>query len=490
MSNWTALMLIRTVYFLTFVSIMYCCVRLSIYIGILFFLSLLISTFYHNKLKPYCIKCRNNLSLVFTYKLQSKNSHYNDKYIQSPSRIGTILHKSIIHETYQMLDYDILSLYKYPSITHYTPYNFEIPNLTKIKWNDIKNDVNGKSASILAESIHKFGFAVLELDEHYNKMKTDSYKLVNEYFKHKSKTINPKISETFKYLNENNNREILEFNNDSCCKLYDQMYKVSQKINIALMNYAEKHCKLLRNNNINISAILKQHNNHFNWNKCHQMTILRILYYSLMNISNKYNINKKISDLLYNIFGIKIYGNKPFDKKKVIYLTHCDFGLVTLGAQATNYGLQIMSTGNNKWINAYSLLKDNEIIVYCGYTMSCLTGNFYKPLLHRVKIDLLENKSKPRLSMPFFYRLPDDVKIPLFKTTDHEYNGNVNDNENIIDKWVYVGQIIGNIKRQRLLRSVKIYYLRWIWMIITYICCTYFPHKQSLFFDVWIQKWK
>ena len=234
-----------------------------------------------------------------------------------------------------------------------------------------------------------------------------------------------------------------------------------------------------------------KYNDNIDWIKdCKDSSYLRILYYpcasklemikmKLHHLFYVFKIILKIyqiyARLFYKITGIKFKKDPimSLNNKKTSYLSHCDLGLITFGCHATNNGLQINIPKTDKWINVYDILNDNDIIIYSGYTMSLISCGYYKPLLHKVDMNLNNFKHKHRLSMPFFYRFNDNVTIPLFKqeyfqnslynipSNNNSHSINISSNKNISDKSIYInktisiGELIGNLQKQRFLREIK-----------------------------------
>ena len=490
------------------------------YGAILFVISAVLSPLYYAKFKPYFIKADSNqfqIKLPYEFKSKSPNKQLGDykwKYYQTPSRVGVILHESTLCQTYKMLEMDnffIKSDWNYPSIIKYSPYPLSnddklLDQLGVINWKDLENNINGSGAAQLASSMHKYGFGIIRLDEDI-----EAYFIKNllhfgfTYFQ-EPQTINKyKNAKGFRYWSENGNREVIQFQcrhknhknknlkqtlmQAEGCKLYDAFHDICTTVNNILINQAQISQCL----KFDIQKMMKQMNGeNFSFRKkCRERSLLRVLYYPLLNmypyskLATWYN---NLKEFITSLCGRSTnenykYKNDQFEEmkeemeRKIVYLTHCDLGLVSLGAHSTNSGLQVLPSGHTKWIDIYDLLTDNDIIIYCGYTMSCLTNGYYQPLLHRVNMNLNQNKLKPRLAMPYFYRLPDYIKIPLMK-----------ENGLSIDKWIYVGELVGNIQRNRLLRRLKTNYVRWLFGFMSQIIVSFYPTKQTNFFDS-VRKW-
>ena len=258
-------------------------------------------------------------------------------------------------------------------------------------------------------------------------------------------------------------------------ELFELFFNMSQKIGQVMLEYRTKHW-------INET----NYNDYVDWNKdCKEASYLRVLYYPKINksevIQRRFpDLFKIFKNLLNNITSIhmKLNALESVNRNKQFYAKHCDLGLLTFGCHATNNGLQIKIPKTDKWINVYDILNDNDIIIYSGYTMSLISCGYYKPLLHKVDMNLNNFKHKHRLSMPFFYRFNDNVQIPLFKQQYFQ-------NSNILNKTISVAEMFANLQKQRFLKKIKFIHLKIFWNITFEFITKYSSSQQKRNFLIW-----
>lgn len=91
------------------------------------------------------------------------------------------------------------------------------------------------------------------------------------------------------------------------------------------------------------------------------------------------------------------------DELKETCFRHTDMGLVTL-AVCLDHGLEMKDFKTHKWVD----VEDNAptkpcLILFCGESLSRLTGGYFKAILHRVFT------KSDRYSFPFFFRARDNA---------------------------------------------------------------------------------
>jgi isopenicillin N synthase-like dioxygenase len=80
---------------------------------------------------------------------------------------------------------------------------------------------------------------------------------------------------------------------------------------------------------------------------------------------------------------------------------HCDNSFVTLGARGSMRGLHVRLL-DGRCVYPEDYLDDDSVVLYCGDTLSYLSGGRILPLMHEVACPAADRP--PRLSIPFFLR--------------------------------------------------------------------------------------